>query len=661
MGIFAQLAERGTWTGSYTLKDPALAELYGYGRQTLAGPIVSEITALTCTAFWDGVQQISADVAKQPLNLHKRRPGDQKGSDIFLSSPTHKLLKFGPNPETRPMVFRRALTAHALIYGNGYAEIVRDGLERPRELWLLHPTRVRPFYRDERSGAPGRSPLRYRIDGETVLEPRDVLHIQGLTDDTVAGISLVGIGREAIGLALASSQFASAFFGNGTRFGGVLTSDQELQAEQRDEIRASVEDMHAKADKAFRLLVLGAGFSFQSTGTTPNDAQMKEIRDQQVAEVARLLNIPVSRLKLNTPGAVSYNSVEMQDLAYYKGPILDWSTVWEQELDAKLVPGLERGRQYFKHNANAGLRGDIKSRYDALGIARDKGIISANEWRELEDMNPQEGDQGDLYLVQSAQVPANRLDEMVDAQVAPDPAPVVEPQPADPPDEPDDQEGDRALEAELAEVRGKLEAAITAHAALEATHDATAEELDARRKDVERLDELRGNLETITAFAKDRARVLEEDLAAATDQLRTDSARSLTVLAAYRDLVLETMGRMVRLEVDGARRKQASQEKVARWLETFPILHRARCLDALTPIIRVHLALTRSAADPAAVAGVLVDGHLEAFGAALAPVLAGERETFHAALEATLETWERGRPGAVADAVIREHIGGSDA
>jgi len=523
---------------------------------------------------------------------------------------------------------------------------------------------------------------------------------------------------------MASSQFASAFFGNGTRFGGVLSSDQELDEDQRKEITAAVEALHAKSDKAFRLLVLGAGFSYQGTGSSPNDAQMKEIRDQQVAEVARLLNIPVSRLKLNTPGAVSYNSVEMQDLAYYKGPILDWSTVWEQELDAKLIPALERGIQFWKHNPNVFLRGDIKSRYEALGIARDKGIISANEWRELEDMNPQEGESGDLYLVQSAQVPAARLNDIVDAQVAPPPAPVL---PAG--DDDDDADEARAAlaaaeaqvaaaAAEIETVRTDLAAAEAARADAEArietqTAAATAEittiraqiatletakaddkeaatteiaslradlahaevtlaaleaaatekdaELVSRRADVARLQTLETNLEAVRDFAQNRADALERALDAEQAKGTQQRTRMQVAITAYRDLVLDTMTRMVRLETDTARRKQKTPETLRAWLQTFPTLHRARVLDALTPIVRVHLALTGSEADAAAVADLVVRDHLAQLVAAVTPVIDGDRETFHAALETVLESWERSRPAAVADAVLREELNEVDA
>lgn len=778
MGLLATLAEhRGTVVGPFTLKDPALSELFGSGRITQAGPVVTELTALTSAAFWDGVQQISADVAKLPLNLHKHLDGG--GSEVMRRHPVHRLMKFKPNPETKSIVFRRTVTMHALVYGNGYAEIVRDDLGRPRALWVLHPNRVRPFYRTQ---SDGRAPLRYRVDGRVILDPHDLVHIQALSDDTVSGFNLVSVAREALGLALASQQFAASFYGNGTRFGGVLSSDQDIDAEQRQEILAEVEKLYAKADKAFRLLILGAGFNFQSAGTTPTDAQMKEIRDQQVTEVARFLNMPLHKLKLNTPGAVSYNSVEMADLAYYKGPILDWTTLWEEELNDKLIPSLERGIQFFRHNNNAFLRGDIRSRYEALGIARDKGIINADEWRDMEDMNPQPDKMGKLYLVQSAQVPVDRLNDLVDAQTRP-----PEPPPVPPADADDDrQQSARALvyaleqleaaRREAHETHTALEAAVSQVAALEAEGTTRGEEVAHWRGEVARLTSVSETQETIAAFAQHRvtdleaareaaergreaavadlgdreaavtAMTAERDaaLAIATelegdrDQIRIDlmatradvlakdaeiarltdalgstdqtdeetratleaaltearagitaardaeaaavarteameadlsAARALTeetvaavreqrkaVIGAHRGLVMDAMGRMVRRECEQARGKQATQEKLRRWLKGFPTLHQAICLEAILPSVRLHLAWMGSPEDPASRATMIVQDHVAVFVRQLEDVLDSDPDDFHAVLETVLHRWETDRPGEIADAIMMEEI-----
>ena len=120
-------ALRAAWSGPYSSKDPALSRLFGSGYENYAGINVTEDNAMTFSAVFSAVLQISADVAKLPLNLHKRRQ-DGKGADHHVDSRLYYLLKTRPNPETSSMMFRQTLTAHALTCHGGYAEIERDML-----------------------------------------------------------------------------------------------------------------------------------------------------------------------------------------------------------------------------------------------------------------------------------------------------------------------------------------------------------------------------------------------------------------------------------------------------------------------------------------------------------------------------------------------------
>ena len=476
---------RSYWTGPYTLQS-ITDKFFADTQPSTAGVNVSETTAFMCAAVWDAVSQIAGDIAALPLVFYKRR--QDGGKEKFVASKLYKLLHDEPNGEMSAMVFRRVITLHALIYGNGFAEIQRDLGGRPIALWPIHPNRVRIL----RSGS--RAPLQYEIDGgKAIIDSGDMLHLQGLGADGIQGFNLIAYAREALGLAMASEKFAASFFGNGTRFGGVLSSDQDLDPEQVVEIMKRIENLHKQADKAFRLLVLGAGFKFQDSGTTPNDAQMQQIRDQQVYEVARFFGIPPHKLK--QLDRATNNNIEQQDLEYYKGCLLRWITLWEQELNRKLVPDLEYRLQFFKHNVDALLRGDITSRYTALGIARDKGIINADEWRELEDMNPQPNGQGQLYLVQSAQIPVDKLADLVDAQVAATKAKSEPPKAPTPPAQPPQQNGDPNAEAMAAAANARAERAeqLAAESAqrvqelTEALATANTEQTDAMRAELAKL------------------------------------------------------------------------------------------------------------------------------------------------------------------------------
>lgn len=509
MGFLARVhapESRSHWTGPLSMSDHDIIKRLNPHAKTIAGVPVNEQTAYTFSAVYDAVNQLSSDLAKVPL-VHKKRLATG-GSDDFTTSKLYKLLKYAPNPEQNPFVFRRTLVAYALTWHGSFAEIVRNGLNEPTALNILEPWRVRTTRE--------RGRLEYRVTNytaaDTFLAPRDVLHLQGLGNGFDA-YPLIRLASQAIGLALAAEAFGATFFGNGLQFGGILTSEQPWDEEEAARAKAVLEQMYVGPTAAHQLVALWGGLKLQMTGVDPQKAEMNDLRNQQIQEVARFFNMPLHKLKLAIPGAVSYASVEMADLDYYKGPILTWGKQIEDECNLKLIPPLEQSQQFVKHNFNAFLRGDIKSRYEALGIARDKGIINADEWRDLEDMNPQDGGQGQLYLVQSAQVPVNLLSQLVESQIKKNEAP--KPTPAAP-----NAPNDEAVRA-LAERLARAEAAVDeqreiAKATTERAHQAALDlaasqtERDALKVAAEKAQEITGHLEAIQAgIATDLAQARE--------------------------------------------------------------------------------------------------------------------------------------------------------
>lgn len=503
-----------------SLKDPALAKLFGAGARSSAGIVVTPEMAFTFSAVLDAVSQISSDVAKLPL-IHKKRRQDG-GSDDYTDSKIYRLLKDEANPDMSAMVFRRTILAHALTSHGGYAEIERDGADRPSALWPLTPDRVQPFV-DRTSLANGRyrSRLRYRIDGgPTILESRDVLHIHGLGYDGYMAYPLIDKARHAIGLALAAEQFGSKFFANGSTFGGVLSTAQPLSEDAQTVVRKSIEDYHASAEKAHRLLVIGGGWEYTRMGVAPNEAQMDALRDKQVEEVARFFNMPLFKLKLAKPGAVSYASTEMADLDYYKSCLLTWIVLCEQEFNRKLIPSLEARQQFIKHNVNAFMRADATARKEFYAAMLDRGVFCADDVLDLEDMNPQPDGQGKMYLVQGAMVPKDKVAAIADATIKKNSTPKVTlPPPAPAADDAADRATAEAIaraeraEAAAAAARADADTARDARIAAEASSQATAEEVRALRANEERHAQ-------VAAHATALAESLRADLVAAGERER---------------------------------------------------------------------------------------------------------------------------------------------
>jgi len=762
---------------SLQAKSPEWDRLFGSGNTSYAGIVVTDTNWMTFSAVFSAVNQISSDVAKVPLNLLKRLKGG--GSEHYVDSRLYHLLKAEPNPEQSSMVFRQTLLAHALTCHGGYAEIERDMHGRPAALWTLTPDRVEPIRREQYDRATGRKtmgPLEYRIDGDDnqVLPARDVIHIHGLGYDGYSGYGVINKARQAIALALAMEKFGGQYFGKGTIFGGHLETEDDLDEDQKKSIRENIDAFRKAQDSAWRILVTGAGHKFHQFSSKPNESQMDESRTAQVLEVARFFRMPPVKLGVNTPGTVSYASVEMANIDYYTGCLLDWYTLTEQEFNRKLIAAPERRQQYIKHNVNAFMRGDTAARSAYYSAMLDRGVFNADDVLELEDLNPQAGGIGKMYLVQGAQVPKDQLSAVIDAKIkkdsTPPPAPVAPA--ADQGDEDDVREAltsvteamaalgeqlaamatqqrnleaqsadlaamqatvaerDAALaattatteqrtterdaaiaraealaltaatattdrethEAAAAQARQDAAAAVQrADAAIAAQQDAEASaaaatemvtlltadrnsmftDLEATRARVADIEaQLTAAHATAAADATDRAAALAtaaESLAsaqAARDQAQQHLAgerasrieRMTATIAAHRGLIADVLGRMTRRLAQQARSKQATPEKLRRWLAGVVSVETPLCQEALLPAMRVRLAAKGSTEDPVRVTSALVAEHLATFEALMRDVLDAPAEDFHADLERVLVRWETERAGLVADALLEEEI-----
>lgn len=546
---------RSYWSGSVSLKDPMLNRLFGSGYTASSGIQVTPENAFTFSAVYSAVNQISSDIAKLPLNLHKKR--QDGGSDLYAESPLFKLLKLEPNPEMGSMVFRRTILAHALTLKGGFAEIERDNAARPKALWLLTPDRVEPKRRERVDGTLG--PLEYLLDGKTWIPDHNMLHIHGLGYDGYSGYGVIDKARQAIGLALAAERFGGQYFSRGTQFGGWLETDKDIDEDQKKEIVGNIKEFQNAQDSAFRILVTEVGHKFHQFSNKPSDSQMDELRVRQVEEVARFFRIPPYRLGVNTPGTVSYASVEAANLDYYTGCLMDWIKLVEEEWTRKLISGLEWKQQYIKHNVNAWLRGDTKSRHESYALLLDRGVYNADHVLELEDLNPQPAGQGKLFLVNSTMVPKDKLSEAADARIAADKAKANPPEPTEKdPVDPDavDRAERRAADAE---------ARVVAMATKLASAELRAEDRDRYESQLIQLreaaaaecalrDELKARYDTDVQDANDRATRAEQ---VATDAREQAEALRLQIAA------MEAPGGAQSDEVTTLREALQSQQVIA--------------------------------------------------------------------------------------------------
>jgi HK97 family phage portal protein len=373
---------------NWSARDPALARALMATAPTEAGVGITEGSALSIAAVWQAVRIISETVASLPLILYRR---DGSGRNRASEHSLYFLLHDEPNPETPALVWRETILAHALTWGNGYAEIQRDFMGNPIALWIMTPDTIEPV-RDEEDRLVYRQ--RRTDGGHTVIPARDVFHLRGLCWDGLKGYSVVKTARDSLGLTMATERFGARWFGSGSRPSGVLEHPGRLSDDARTRLRDDWERMHSGVGNSSRVAILEEGLKFEALSVPPEDAQFLGTRQFQLGEVARWFNLPPS--KLRDPQASSYSSLEQENLQFVGETLRPWLIRFEQEVACKLLRPDERRTHYAEFLVEGLLRADQSARYQAYAVGRNWGWLSVNEIRARENLDPIPG--GDEYL-----------------------------------------------------------------------------------------------------------------------------------------------------------------------------------------------------------------------------------------------------------------------
>jgi len=363
-----------------------------------SGTFVNENTAMQTAAVYACVRVISEAIASLPLHVYRY---EENGSKLLPGHSLYNILHNAPNPEMTSFVFRETLMSHLLLWGNAYAQIIRDGGGRVLALYPLLPNKTDvwrgpdgqiyyTYWRNTDESRPNEK------SGGVTLSKDDVLHIPGLSFDGLVGYSPIALTKNAVGMAIATEDYGASFFANNANPGGILEHPGTLQ--HPDQIRAAWEMLYKGGNKAHRIAVLEEGLKFHPISVPPEEAQFLETRKFQLDEIARIFRIPphmVGDLEKS-----SFSNIEQQSLEFVKYTLDPWVVRWEQTMNQSLLLPSEKASVYIKFNLDGLLRGDYATRMNGYAIGRQNGWLSANDIRRLENMNeitPEDG--GDLYLV----------------------------------------------------------------------------------------------------------------------------------------------------------------------------------------------------------------------------------------------------------------------
>ena len=364
---------------------PGNSYMFRLGSST-SGAMVNQRSAMQISAVYACVRVLAESIAGLPLHVYQC--GKNGSREKAVEHPLYFLLHDEPNPEMTSFVFRETLMTHLLLWGNAYAQIIRDGRGQVIALYPLMPDRMR-VDRDEN----GQIYYRYQLGadeshldkaGTVDLSPKDVLHIPALGFDGLVGYSPIAMARNSIGMAIGAAP------------SGVLEHPGVLKNPEK--LRAAWEVQYGGSRNSGRVAVLEEGMKFNPIAIPPEQAQFLETRKFQVDEIARIFHVPphmIGDLERST-----FSNIEQQSLEFVKYTLNPWVCRWEQALTKPLLSPKEKREYSIRFNVDGLLRGDYQSRMNGYAVGRQNGWMSANDIRELENMDKISEEQGgDLYLV----------------------------------------------------------------------------------------------------------------------------------------------------------------------------------------------------------------------------------------------------------------------
>lgn len=409
MPIFKELMYMGILQGLFRSRDKPQNRTVGsnytfFMGGSTSGKPVNERSAMQMTAVYSCVRILAEAIAGLPLHLYKYSENGRK--EKATDHPLYLILHDEPNPEMSSFVFRETLMTHLLLWGNAYAQIIRNGKGEVIALYPLMPNKMtvdrdengQLYYTYQRANEEA-----HTMEGTSVrLNPCDVLHIPGLGFDGLVGYSPIAMAKNAIGMAIACEEFGAKFFANGAAPSGVLEHPGTIKNPGR--IRDAWQSQFGGSSNSGKVAVLEEGMKYTPISISPEQAQFLETRKFQINEIARIFRVPphmVGDLEKS-----SFSNIEQQSLEFVKYTLDPWVVRWEQSMTRALLTLDEKKEYFISFNLEGLLRGDYQSRMNGYSIARQNGWMSANDIRELENLDRIPAELGgDLYLINGNMLP----------------------------------------------------------------------------------------------------------------------------------------------------------------------------------------------------------------------------------------------------------------
>ena len=403
--IIANQSPAGSGLTNLTARDASGWQAITSGGKSSAGVRVTPMTAMGYPPLWRAINLISSRVSSLPFDCFKRNGSDRTYDEAH---PANVLLSGDVNENMDAGTFIEVITAHAALYGNGYAVIDRDSRGTPLEMMLLDPQKTMPTIKD------GRLYYLTWIEDDIVRFPqRDVYHIKGLSHNGIHGMNVIEIMKDALGVGMAAQQFGGRFFGQGSNAGGILMIPGSFNDEKIRNTMNAWEQMTQGLQKAHRVALLQDGAQFQQLTITNDQAQFLQTRQYEIrATVGNIYGIPPHKLGDDT--RTSHNSLESENQSLLDDCLNVWLKRHEREAKRKLLSPRERtgNSHFFEYNREALIQMEFDKKVNGIYRQTEMGLITWNEGRRMMNM-PDIGPDGDKrfhpanWVELGAEMPAN--------------------------------------------------------------------------------------------------------------------------------------------------------------------------------------------------------------------------------------------------------------
>lgn len=391
-----------------------IAKIIG-ASNTKAGIAVTPQVAEKYSAVYTCVRIISETIATCPVSLIENLdgPDGKKRRREASNHRLHHLLHVRPNRFQTPMIFKEMITGHACLRGNGYAEILHTPTNPTAELIPLHPDRVEPFITDDEEIAYRYNPMK---GPQRIILREEMFHLRGPGGNMLQGSTPIKCASESFGIALAGEQFAAGFFKRGAHMAGVLKYKGNLEDDELDKIKESTIKQFTGVDAQHNIPILEEDMEWQNIGMSAEDAQLLETRKYGKADIGGMFRVPVHMMNLMEKA--TFRNVEHLAIEFLRYTLSPWIVRWVEALNGDLMFPVTAARYYFRFNVESLMRGDTQSRYESYGKAIGNGVMTPNEARGKEDLEPTEDESGDMLFIPST------LQPLKFAAEKPEPAPV---------------------------------------------------------------------------------------------------------------------------------------------------------------------------------------------------------------------------------------------